>query len=150
MRGKVLFVVGLGVGYLLGTRAGRRRYEQIKATALNIWESEPVAWGRAQVQEAAGELADQAFAKAKTAIAQAKGKPVPRKATPAGATKPRAASATGSATGTAASKSSSATAEKSAKTRPQPKPASPMAEPSARSGVATGAIPIIPPKPVAE
>lgn len=146
MRGKVLFVVGLGVGYLLGTRAGRRRYEQIKATALNIWESEPVAWGRAQVHEAAGELADQAIAKAKTALAQAQGKPAPRKATPAGATKPRAASATGPK----ASKPSSATAEKSAKTRPQPKPASPMAEPSARSGVATGAIPIIPPKPVAE
>lgn len=148
MRGKVLFVVGLGVGYLLGTRAGRRRYEQIKATALNIWESEPVAWGRAQVQEAAGELADQALAKAKTAIAQAQGKPAPRKATPAGSTKPRATATSGSSTG--AAKSPSATAEKSAKTRPQPKPASPMAEPSARSGVATGAIPIIPPKPAAE
>lgn len=141
MRGKVLFVVGLGVGYLLGTRAGRRRYEQIKATALNLWESEPVQWGVAQVQDAAGDLADQAIAKAKTVIAQAQGKPT--KPAPAGSTKPRATTK-GAATG---AKRPAATAEKRAATRPQPKPASPMAEPSARSGVATGAIPIIPTTP---
>ena len=29
MRGKVGLVIGLGVGYVLGTRAGRERYEQI-------------------------------------------------------------------------------------------------------------------------
>ncbi len=149
MNGKVLFVVGLGVGYLLGTRAGRRRYEQIKATALNIWESEPVQWGVSQVQEAAGDLADQAFSAAKSAIAQAQGKPAPQRTTskraaPAGLTKPRATSAS------TANPVTRATAEKSAKARPQPKPASPMAEPSARSGVATGAIPIIPPKSAAE
>ena len=33
MKGKILFVVGLGVGYVLGTRAGRERYEQIKQAA---------------------------------------------------------------------------------------------------------------------
>lgn len=39
MKGKLLFVVGLGVGYVLGTRAGRRRYEQIKAAAAKLWDS---------------------------------------------------------------------------------------------------------------
>ncbi|WP_022902010.1 hypothetical protein [Humibacter albus] len=39
MKGKVLFVVGLGVGYVLGTRAGRKRYEQIKAAASRVWDS---------------------------------------------------------------------------------------------------------------
>ena len=37
MRGKILFVAGLGVGYVLGTRAGRERYEQIKSTAATFW-----------------------------------------------------------------------------------------------------------------
>ncbi len=37
VKGKILFVAGLGVGYLLGTRAGHERYEQIKATASKFW-----------------------------------------------------------------------------------------------------------------
>lgn len=39
MRGKLLFVAGAAVGYVLGTRAGRKRYDQMKATALKVWES---------------------------------------------------------------------------------------------------------------
>lgn len=37
MKGKILFGLGLGIGYLLGTRAGREKYEQIKATAARLW-----------------------------------------------------------------------------------------------------------------
>lgn len=37
MRGKIGLVVGLGVGYVLGTRAGRARYEQIKTQWLKLW-----------------------------------------------------------------------------------------------------------------
>ena len=37
MRGKILFVAGLGVGYVLGTRAGRERYVQIKAASARLW-----------------------------------------------------------------------------------------------------------------
>jgi len=36
------FVAGAAVGYVLGTRAGRQRYEQIKAGAHRLWTSEPV------------------------------------------------------------------------------------------------------------
>lgn len=71
MRGKVLFVAGLAVGYVLGTRDGRRRYEQIKAAAQNIWESEPVQWGAAQAREAMGDVADKAIVSAKKVIHQA-------------------------------------------------------------------------------
>ncbi|WP_223693326.1 YtxH domain-containing protein [Leifsonia poae] len=39
MRGKILFVAGAAVGYVLGARAGRKRYEQIKSTATKVWES---------------------------------------------------------------------------------------------------------------
>lgn len=37
MKGKILLVVGLGIGYVLGTRAGRERYEEIKAAASKLW-----------------------------------------------------------------------------------------------------------------
>ncbi len=40
--GKLLFVVGFGTGYVLGARAGRKRYEQIRARARSVWSSEPV------------------------------------------------------------------------------------------------------------
>ncbi|UFS58411.1 hypothetical protein [Subtercola endophyticus] len=67
MRGKLLFVVGLGAGYVLGTRAGRQRYEQIKAGADKVWSSQPVQAGVGQVQgfanqqvdKLSGKLADQ-------------------------------------------------------------------------------------------
>lgn len=42
MKGKVAFVVGAAVGYVLGTRAGRERYEQIKRGAQSVWNSAPV------------------------------------------------------------------------------------------------------------
>lgn len=39
MRGKLLLVVGLAAGYVLGARAGRERYEDIKRTAAKLWNS---------------------------------------------------------------------------------------------------------------
>ena len=36
MQGRILFVAGAAVGYVLGARAGRRRYEQIKAAATRV------------------------------------------------------------------------------------------------------------------
>lgn len=42
MKGKVLFVAGLATGYVLGTRAGRKRYEQIKSGWEKVWNTEPV------------------------------------------------------------------------------------------------------------
>ncbi len=39
MRGKVGFVLGAALGYVLGTRAGRARYEQIKRGANAVWET---------------------------------------------------------------------------------------------------------------
>lgn len=42
MRGKLLFITGGLVGYVLGTRAGRKRYDQIVASAENLWNADPV------------------------------------------------------------------------------------------------------------
>lgn len=39
MRGKLLLVVGLAAGYVLGARAGRERYEDIKRVADKFWNS---------------------------------------------------------------------------------------------------------------
>ena len=47
MRYRMAFAVGLAVGYVLGSRAGRERYEQIKRTAQRVADSPTV-------QEAAG------------------------------------------------------------------------------------------------
>ena len=37
MKGKILLVVGIGIGYVLGTRAGREKYDQLKASAQKFW-----------------------------------------------------------------------------------------------------------------
>lgn len=49
MRGKIAFVFGLAVGYVLGTRAGRERYVQIKRGAQKLWDSPGVKRGRDEV-----------------------------------------------------------------------------------------------------
>jgi len=51
MRGKVGLVIGLAAGYVLGTRAGRERYEQIKEGAEKVWNLEPVQKQVAKVQD---------------------------------------------------------------------------------------------------
>lgn len=42
MKGKIGIVVGLAAGYVLGARAGRERYEQIKTGFLKVWNTDPV------------------------------------------------------------------------------------------------------------
>ena len=37
MRGKILLVVGLATGYVLGAKAGRGRYEDIKRATDKFW-----------------------------------------------------------------------------------------------------------------
>lgn len=63
MRGKIVFVVGLATGYVLGTRAGRERYEQIKAGAEKVWSTPTVQAGVEKVQEFAGARVDVAKSK---------------------------------------------------------------------------------------
>jgi hypothetical protein len=47
MRGKLMFFTGLAAGFVLGSRAGREKYEEITAGAKKVWE-------HPTVQEAAG------------------------------------------------------------------------------------------------
>ena len=59
MKGKIGLVVGLGVGYVLGTRAGRERYEQIKTQWLKVWNTDPV---QERVDKVKGFVGDKAAA----------------------------------------------------------------------------------------
>lgn len=59
MKGKIAFVLGAAVGYVLGTRAGRERYEQIKRGAQTVWNTEPVQKGVGVVKGAIDERADE-------------------------------------------------------------------------------------------
>lgn len=51
MRGKAGLIVGIAAGYVLGTRAGRERYDQIKTQWLKVWNTDPV-------QKQVGKVAD--------------------------------------------------------------------------------------------
>ena len=57
MRSKLRFVIGLAVGYVFGTRAGRERYEQLKAGAEKLWTNPSV---QAQVSRAEDYLRERA------------------------------------------------------------------------------------------
>ena len=37
MRGKLVLLVGIGIGYVLGARAGRGRYDEIKRSVSRFW-----------------------------------------------------------------------------------------------------------------
>lgn len=75
MKGKVLFVVGLGVGYVLGTRAGRERYEQIKRAAEGVWNTPAVQQGVDTVKgfaaDKVGDLSDSVLDGVKSFIGNA-------------------------------------------------------------------------------
>ena len=47
MMGKAKFLVGMGIGYVLGTRSGSERYQQMKGKAQEMWRNP-------RVQEQAG------------------------------------------------------------------------------------------------
>lgn len=61
---KLLFIVGACIGYILGARAGRERYEQISEQASKVWGSPKVQSTvedvKAQAPRAASAVADSA------------------------------------------------------------------------------------------
>jgi hypothetical protein len=60
MRYRLVFFIGLGIGFVIGTRAGRERYEQMRRAARKIADNPAV-------QQAAGALQAQATGYAKAA-----------------------------------------------------------------------------------
>ncbi|KWX09893.1 hypothetical protein TR74_06895, partial [Carbonactinospora thermoautotrophica] len=60
MRYRATFLVGLGLGYVLGARAGRERYEQIRRAADNFLRNPRVQRTASNVQHRAGQVAQSA------------------------------------------------------------------------------------------
>jgi hypothetical protein len=60
MRYRIVFITGLAVGFVLGAKAGRERYEQLQALARKVRDNP-------SVQQAAGALQAQAASYAKSA-----------------------------------------------------------------------------------
>ncbi|MFE7129381.1 YtxH domain-containing protein [Streptomyces sp. NPDC057638] len=73
MRYKLTFVLGLAVGYVIGTRAGRERYEQLKKSARQISQNPAVR----NAAESAALSGRQAAGKALHAVSDKVGDRVP-------------------------------------------------------------------------
>lgn len=94
MKGKILLLVGVGVGYVLGTRAGREKYDEMKAAALKFW-NDPRVQSRVDdaqdfVKDKAPEVAEFIADGAKTVVSKV-----------SGAKKPASSSSTTTRTSTA-------------------------------------------------
>ena len=78
MKGKILFVAGLGIGYVLGTRAGREKYEQLKSAAMKLWNDprvqRQVDAAESFVKDKAPDVAEFVSDGAKKVVSQVTGK----------------------------------------------------------------------------
>jgi hypothetical protein len=78
MKGKIMLLTGGAVGYVLGTRAGRERYEQIATQARGLWNNPKVQEKAARAQDLAKDKApvikDKVAGAASSASAAAKDK----------------------------------------------------------------------------
>src|SRR5690554_3329788 len=108
MRGKILIVTGLAVGYVLGARAGRERYEEIKRAATKFWNDPRVKQQVETVEDfakdKAPEVVDFISDNAKKVVSQV------RSSNKGGGKK----SGSGSSTGASSSSGSSSTSSTSA------------------------------------
>ncbi len=93
--GKLTFVAGAVTGYVLGTRAGQKRYEQIKKVSGKVWNSGPVQKQVGSAKEAARTKAAPALADAVAGAAKSTAHKLRSAKTVAGETvAPRASSPT--------------------------------------------------------
>ena len=77
MKGKILLLTGVAIGYVLGSRAGRERYEEIKSAANKLWNDprvqKPVHQAGEFVKDKAPEVAEFVADGAKKVVAQVSG-----------------------------------------------------------------------------
>ena len=90
MKGKILLLTGLAVGYVLGTRAGRERYEEITKAANKLWNDprvqKPVKQAEDFVKDKAPEVAEFVTDGVKTVASKVTGKTTPAPKKPAAST----------------------------------------------------------------
>ncbi|RAY12110.1 YtxH domain-containing protein [Actinomadura craniellae] len=68
MKSRLPFVIGAAVGYVLGTRAGRERYEQIKQASQRMAGNPTVQETTEALKTRAGEIAGSAKEKVDTRL----------------------------------------------------------------------------------
>ncbi|GAB2774231.1 YtxH domain-containing protein [Streptomyces sp. NPDC054796] len=73
MRYRLTFVAGLAVGYVLGTRAGRERYEQLRKAAHRVAENPAVR----NATESAAQTGREAASKAAGVVSEKVGHRLP-------------------------------------------------------------------------
>ncbi len=54
---RLILLIGLGIGYVLGSKAGREQYRKIKTTASKTWQSPAVRSAAEKVETFVGEKA---------------------------------------------------------------------------------------------
>ena len=129
MRGKLLFITGGMIGYVLGARAGRKRYDQIAAAATELWNAKPVQRRVTEVRdfalEAGGDVPSQLFEAGKKAgkkvYATVQDKSERSKAGRSPATTSAARTAAAEKVAQANEPAAQATAQASAKARAKPR-----------------------------
>ena len=97
MKGKILLVVGIGIGYVLGTRAGREKYDQLKATAEKLWNDprvqKQVNNAEDFVKDKAPEVAEFLADGAKKVVSQVSGSKAPARKAPVRSTSTKSTTA---------------------------------------------------------
>lgn len=71
--GKLSLMVGAGIGYVLGTRAGRQQYDKIVAEAQKVWRDPRVQRKAQHAQDAAQDLGQGLGDKANAKIEERRG-----------------------------------------------------------------------------
>lgn len=57
MRVKAAFIAGAGIGYVLGTRAGRQQFEKLQGWSKSVWQDPRVQQQVTDLEEKASEIA---------------------------------------------------------------------------------------------
>ena len=73
MKGKLLLLAGAAVGYVLGTRAGRERYEQIKHNVTKAWNDPRVQEKVTEAEHFVSETASKAVPQVQEKVGDAVG-----------------------------------------------------------------------------
>ena len=124
MRGKLLFITGGLIGYVLGARAGRKRYEQIAAAASDLWSAKPVQRRLTEVRdfalETVGDVPAALFEAGKKVVGAVQGKTGQGKTAQAKTGQTKDASASASKTASAKTAATSASRTPAAKTAKSP------------------------------